>query len=76
MPISQDNLHSLIAKSFPHAKVEIIDLMGDDNHYNVKIIDQSFTGKSRVEQHKMVNQALKGYLGDVLHAMQLTTSNH
>jgi stress-induced morphogen len=74
MPISQQNLHSLISKSFPEAKIEIIDLMGDDNHYSVKIIDKSFAGKSRVEQHKMVNQALKGYLGDILHAMQLTTS--
>jgi stress-induced morphogen len=74
MPISQQNLHSLITKSFPEAKVEIIDLMGDDNHYSVKIIDKSFSNKSRVEQHKMVNSALKGYLGDILHAMQLTTA--
>ena len=74
MPITQNDLRSLITKSFPEATVEIVDLMGDDNHYSVKIIDKSFTGKSRIEQHKMVNQALKGYLGDILHAMQLTTS--
>ncbi len=74
MPISQQNLRSLITKHFPEAKIEIIDLMGDDNHYSVKIIDKSFAGKSRVVQHKMVNEALKGYLGDILHAMQLKTS--
>jgi len=75
MPISQQNLHSLIIKTFPEAKIEIIDLMGDDDHYSVHIIDQSFVGKTRVEQHKMVNDALKGCLGDVLHAMQLKTSS-
>jgi stress-induced morphogen len=74
MAISHNDLHSLIAKSFPNAQIEIIDLVGDDNHYSVRIIDQSFAGKSRVEQHKMVNEALKGYLGDILHAMQLKTS--
>ncbi|MFT5703238.1 MAG: stress-induced morphogen [Rickettsiales bacterium] len=74
MPISQNDLNSLITKSFPNAKIEIVDLVGDDNHYSVKIIDQSFAGKSRIEQHKMVNNALKGYLGDILHAMQLKTS--
>jgi len=74
MPISQTKLHSLIFESFPEATIEIIDLMGDDNHYSVKIIDQSFAGKNRIEQHKMVNEALKGYLGDALHAMQLKTS--
>ena len=76
MPISQNDLHSLIKKSFPEATIEIVDLMGDDNHYSVKIIDKSFGNKSRVEQHKMVNEALKGYLGDILHAMQLKTSSN
>ncbi len=74
MAISQSDLRTLISKSFPNAQIEIIDLAGDDNHYSVKIIDQSFAGKSRVAQHKMVNEALKGYLGDILHAMQLKTS--
>jgi stress-induced morphogen len=74
MAISKNDLHDLIIKSFPNAQIEIIDLAGDDNHYSVKIIDQSFAGKSRIAQHKMVNEALKGYLGDILHAMQLKTS--
>ena len=75
MSISQNDLRTLIVKAFPNAQIEIIDLVGDENHYSVKIIDQSFAGKSRVLQHKMVNEALKGYLGDILHAMQLKTSD-
>lgn len=75
MPISQDNLRSIIEKSFPDAKIKIIDLAGDNDHYSVTIIDKSFAGKSRIEQHKMVNKALAGYLGDILHAMQLKTSS-
>ena len=74
MPIAKPDLESLIKKSFPNATIEVIDLVGDNNHYSVKITDQSFAGKPRIEQHKMVNNALKGYLGDILHAMQLKTA--
>lgn len=74
MAISSQDLESLIKQSFPDSQIEIIDLVGDNNHYSVKIIDQIFEGKNRIEQHKMVNNALKGTLGDILHAMQLKTS--
>lgn len=76
MPIAKDKLENLLAEKFPDAKIEVIDLAGDDDHYSVKIVDKIFTGKSRVEQHKMVNIALKEILGGVLHAMQLKTSAH
>jgi stress-induced morphogen len=73
MPIASEELRALIAKSFPQAKIEIVDLVGDNNHYSVKITDKIFSNKSKIEQHKMVNKALEGYLGDILHAMQLKT---
>lgn len=75
MPIAQNDLHDLIKQAFPDAKIKILDLAGDNDHYSVEIIDKSFAGKSRVEQHKMVNSALRGYIGDMLHAMQLRTSS-
>jgi stress-induced morphogen len=74
MPIAQEELRALIVKSFPEAKIEIVDLVGDNNHYSVKITDKIFSKKTKIEQHKMVNKALEGYLGDILHAMQLKTS--
>lgn len=74
MPITQNDLHDLIQQAFPDAKIKILDLAGDNDHYSVEIIDKSFAGKSRIEQHKMVNSALRGYIGDTLHAMQLRTS--
>ena len=73
MPITQNKLEEILKKSFPSAEIEIIDLAGDNDHYSVKIIDASFAGKSKIMQHKMVNQALKGYLGDALHALQIKT---
>ena len=76
MPIAQNKLEQLLQENFPEAQIEVTALVADDNHYSVKIIDKIFTGKTRVEQHKMVNTALKEILGDVLHTMQLKTSGN
>jgi len=77
MAIAKDELHQIIQKSFPEGVIEIIDLVGDNNHYSVKITDKSFTGKGRIEQHRMVNLALNKELrSEILHAMQLKTSSY
>jgi stress-induced morphogen len=75
MPIAKKKLEEILVENFPQAQIEVIALVDDDNHYSVKIIDKIFAGKTRVEQHKLVNNALKEILGDVLHAMQLKTSD-
>ena len=38
-----------------------------------KIISKNFVGKSKIEQHKMVYKALKGKMGNELHALALIT---
>jgi stress-induced morphogen len=73
MAIAFDKLQKILQNSFPNAKIELVDLVGDSDHYSVTIIDKIFTNKSRVEQHKMVNLALKEILGDELHALQIKT---
>ena len=57
----------------PDAKVTIRDLAGDGDHYAATVISASFRGKSRVQQHQMVYEALKGQMGGVLHALALQT---
>jgi len=76
MPIAKDKLEKLILEKFPDAQIEVIDLVGDQDHYSLKIVDKIFAGKSRVEQHKMVNIALKEILGGTLHALQIKTSSN
>jgi len=73
MPIPESELRAILEKSFDSATIEIKDLAGDDDHYHVTIAACEFQGKSRVQQHIMVNEALKGILGDQLHALALTT---
>jgi len=73
MPVTQSELEALIKSSFPDAAIKITDLAGDNDHYHVEITSAVFAGKSRVMQHRMVNEALKGTVGESLHAMALVT---
>lgn len=74
MPIAQHELEATIKQAFPEAEIIVKDLMGDSDHYSLEIKSELFKGKSRVEQHKMVNSALKGCLGEALHALTIKTS--
>ena len=73
MPMDASEIESLIKAALPDAKVEIRDLAGDGDHYAATVISESFRGKSRVQQHKLVYDSLKGQMGGVLHALALQT---
>ena len=74
MPMSAIEIEKLIKEAIPDAKVAIRDLAGDDDHYAAEVVSESFRGKSRVQQHQMVYEALKGNMGGTLHALALQTS--
>ncbi|MXO85904.1 BolA/IbaG family iron-sulfur metabolism protein [Altererythrobacter aurantiacus] len=73
MPMSGTEIEQAIRQALPDATVEMTDLAGDNDHWAAKVTSPSFAGKSRVQQHKMVYDALGGKMGGTLHALQLTT---
>ena len=73
MPLTKNEISKLIMLAFPDAILELEDTAGDNNHYSAKIISKNFNGVSKVDQHKMVYKALKGKMGNELHALALTT---
>ena len=74
MAMAAAEIEGLIKAAFPDAEVQIQDLAGDGDHYAARVTSASFAGKSRVQQHKLVYEALGGKMGGVLHALQLTTA--
>jgi len=68
------DIEALIKGALPDADVTIEDLAGDGNHYRAIVSSAAFAGKSRVQQHKMVYDALGGRMGGELHALQVVTS--
>ena len=73
MGMKVEEIKDLIKKSIPDATIEIKDLAGDDNHYAAVVRSKLFKGKTKIQQHKLVYEALEGRMGGVLHALSLTT---
>ena len=73
MSLKLEEIKSLIKKAIPDAEITIQDLAGDENHYSATIKSKMFTGKSKIEQHKLVYKALGSKMGGELHALALNT---
>mgnify|MGYP001268190562 FL=1 len=76
MAMNLKDIEVLIKESMPDAVVEIQDLAGDGNHYSATITSSEFSGKSKIEQHKMVYNSLKGRMGNELHALAIKTKEN
>ena len=74
MAMDAGEIERLIKEDFPDAQVTIEDLRGDGDHYAALVVSSAFVGKARVQQHQMVYAALKGRMGNELHALALQTS--
>ena len=74
MAMAATEIEAMIRQAIPDARVEIIDLAGDGDHYAAKVTSATFAGLSRVKQHQAVYAALGGRMGGELHALALETS--
>ena len=74
MTMTSNEIEELILKSFPNAKITIDDLRGDGDHFAAQVVTEEFRGKSRVQQHQMIYNAIGGRVGKELHALALNTS--
>ena len=74
MPMAADAIEALIRKGIPDARIEIVDLAGDGDHYEARVVAESFRGQSRVQQQRRVYEALGGRMGNELHALKLSTA--
>ena len=71
MPAAE--IEALIRDALPDAQVTITDLAGDGDHYAAHVVSKAFSGKSRIQRHKLVYAALGTRMGNELHALQVTT---
>jgi stress-induced morphogen len=73
MPMNPEEIERLIKAHLPDAEVTIQDLAGDGDHYAATVISEAFRGKTRVQQHQLVYESLRGNMGGALHALALQT---
>ena len=73
MAMNLKEIEKHIKEALPDAIVDVQDLAGDGNHYSATVTSVEFSGKSKIEQHKMVYNSLKGKMGNELHALAIKT---
>ena len=73
MPIKKNELLELLTPHFEGAIIDIVDLVGDQDHYKISIFWDGFSGMSKVLQHKAVYSALGDIAGGKLHALSIET---
>ena len=74
MAMSAGEIERLIKEALPDAQISIEDLRGEGDHYAAHVVSAQFKGKTRVQQHQMVFQALRGRMGNELHALAIQTT--
>ena len=75
MSMSANEIENMIKEAIPDSIVVIEDLRGDGDHYSAHVKSELFNGKSKIQQHQLVYKALKGKMGQELHALALKTSS-
>lgn len=73
MPMSAPDIENCLKQNIPDAEISIVDTRGDGDHYALTITSAAFQGKSRIQQHQLVYEALGGRMGNQLHALSITT---
>ncbi|MBC7474874.1 MAG: BolA family transcriptional regulator [Candidatus Sericytochromatia bacterium] len=65
-----------VKKTLPDAQVDIYDL-GGGNHLRIEVVSEAFSGKSLIQQHKMIHEILDHQMenrGGFIHALSIKTS--
>ncbi|HEY5542576.1 MAG TPA: BolA family transcriptional regulator [Candidatus Binatia bacterium] len=72
--ISPEEIKETLTNALPVTVIETQDLTGGGDHWQLIIVSPAFEGKGLIEQHRMVNEALKEPMEDQrIHALSLKT---
>lgn len=74
MAVQADRITTRIIDALPDAEVVVRDLVGDGDHYAVRVVSAHFEGRSRLERHRLIHAALREELGEALHALTIETA--
>jgi acid stress-induced BolA-like protein IbaG/YrbA len=66
-------IEQMIAGGIPGAQVEVRDYTGGGDHFEAVVVSETFEGKSLVERHQAVYNALGDTMRARVHALTLKT---
>ena len=68
-----DEIKQRIESAIPESSAEVEDWTGGGDHFRATVVSPAFTGKTRIEQHRMVYAIFGAEIGGPIHALSLTT---
>ncbi|MBC7644514.1 MAG: BolA/IbaG family iron-sulfur metabolism protein [Thermoleophilia bacterium] len=72
--LTAEHVRDRIVAALPEADVEVVDTTGTGDHFSAQVIAAAFVGVSRLDQHRMVYDAVAAELANgSLHALELRT---
>lgn len=71
--ITTDEIEQILQLAFQGAQIQVSDMTGTSDHFDIQIVSGQFAGKSLIDQHKMVHEALAPEMGGRIHAVQIKT---
>jgi len=70
--MDREGIEALLRGGLPEAEVEVDDPRGDGRHFTARIVSPVFTGRTRLERHRMIHAVLGPKMGDEIHALSIT----
>jgi stress-induced morphogen len=70
---SPEEIQQRIRAAIPGCEAEVEDYTGGGDHFRATVTSRAFDGLSRVQQHRLVYEALGAQVGGAIHALQLKT---
>ena len=71
--MSSDEVEKMLKTVFPEARIQVRDMTGTGDHFDIAVVSKKFKGKTRIEQHQMVHRALEKEMDRGIHAVQIKT---
>ncbi|MCG6138600.1 MULTISPECIES: BolA family protein [unclassified Anabaena] len=72
--INPQQVEEMIKAELPDAQVQVQDLTGGGDHYQVTVVSSQFANKGLVQQHQLVYGALRQAMStEAIHALAVKT---
>ena len=71
--IEPEEIQRRIAEAMPDAEIDVRDLTGTRDHYQVRVVSGEFAGIGPVARHRKIYALFQDVMGGALHALSLDT---
>lgn len=73
IPFDAQKLKAIVESGLPESQVTVEDMTGTNDHFQMTVIAESFSGRNSVDRHRMIYAIVGSAIGGPIHALSLKT---